>query len=61
MKALIIVAAGLAVLGVVSAVLLALGVNVLRWLTALYHAFKPDELPGKNDTHWSRDQGREAR
>ena len=61
MKVPIIVAAALAVLAVLVAVLLALGVNLLWWLTAIFHAFKRDELPGKNDSHWTRDQGREAR
>ena len=32
------------------------------WLaTALFHAAKPDEVPGPNDSNWRRDQGREAK
>jgi len=61
MQVLIVVAVALVLLAVLVAVLLALGVNLLWWLTAIFHAFKPDELPGKNDSHWTRDQGREAR
>lgn len=54
------------VLGVVLALLalLVLGAIVFAavWLlTALFHAVKPEELPGKNDANWSRDQGREAK
>ena len=48
-------------LGLVSlAGFLLFGWGMLWWLTALWHAFKPEEPPGPNDSDWSRDQGREA-
>lgn len=41
--------------------LLGMGSGVLWWFTALFHALKPEGVPGKNDSNWSRDQGKEAK
>ena len=34
--------------------------GALWLLTALFHAFKREELPGEHDADWSRDQAKEA-
>jgi hypothetical protein len=55
---LVILLAGLAVLGVV---LVGIGYGVLWLWTVVFHALRPEEMPGPLDADWDRDQGREAR
>ena len=37
------------------------GTSALWLFTFMFHATKADAVPGANDDHWSRDQGREAK
>jgi len=54
LKIVLAIVLGLLVLG-------AIVFGALWLLTALFHAVKPEELPGKNDSRWRRDQAKEAR
>ena len=53
--------AGLAVLLGVLAAVLGVGGALLYWLTALFHATKPEPPPGENDDKWSSDQASEVK
>lgn len=53
------IAMGLLLLGVGLGVLVALATAGIWVITALYHAAKPDRLPGAEDSRWDREQGRE--
>ena len=53
-------AAFLLAVGIAAAWVLGVGVGLLQLFTGIFHVFRAEEPPGKNDASWSRDQAREV-